>query len=213
MGLPVLIIGASGSGKSTSMRNLKDFGLFNVIGKELPFKNDIQYIKTDDYVKIKGVLAKGTFNKYVIDDSGYLMTNQFMKGHASQGQGNAIFTFYNTIGDNFWGLINFIVNELPRETIVYLCMHEEKNDMGESKPKTIGKMLDEKVCIEGMFTIVLKTLKDNGKYVFETQSNGLDVAKSPMGLFNDLYIDNDLAMVDNEIRKYYNFGGKNGEKN
>jgi hypothetical protein len=139
----------------------------------------------------------------VIDDAGYLITNQFMNGHASQGAGNAIFSFYNKIGDYFWNLIQFIVNKLPEEKIVYLFMHEESNDNGEIKAKTIGKILDEKVCVEGMFTIVLRCISESGKHIFVTQAADGAVSKSPMGMFDSLTIDNDIALVDKKIREYY----------
>lgn len=139
----------------------------------------------------------------VIDDAGYLITNMFMNGHASQGAGNAIFSFYNKIGDYFWQLIQFIINKLPEEKIVYLIMHEDKNESGDVKPKTIGNMLDEKVCVEGMFTIVLRCIEESGKHLFVTQSADGAVSKSPMGMFETLTIDNDLALVDKTIREYY----------
>lgn len=203
MGLPVLIIGKSGSGKSTSLRNCRNFGVVNVIGKPLPFRNRPKTIITDDYSKIIGVLQNSKVDSIVIDDAGYLMTNQFMRGHSSKGVGNAIYAFYNDIGDNFWTLIN-TVKSLPPQKIVYFFMHTDTDDNGNTKPKTIGKMLDEKVCVEGMFTIVLHSKYDDGKYIFTTQTDGLDVAKTPLGMFSEREIDNDLLMVDNTIREYYN---------
>lgn len=209
MGLPVLIIGKSGSGKSASLRNFKkDIGIINVLGKPLPFKNTLPGIKTDDYKMVKSVIAKSNANTIVIDDAGYLMTNQFMRGHSSTGAGNAIFSFYNELGDSFWKLINFVVNEVPEEKIVYFIMHEDKNDFGEVKPKSIGKMLDEKVCIEGLFSIVLRAFKEEDKYYFSTQSSGYDVAKTPMGMFEEKNIENDLLEVDKTIREYYNLNNK-----
>lgn len=204
MGLPILVLGKSGSGKSTSLRNFQEneIGIINVLGKPFPFKNNLKSLKTDDYAKIKSILLQSKANSLVIDDAGYLITNQFMRGH-SGGKGGQIFELYNSLGDNFWQLIQFIVHELPNEKIVYLFMHEDKNDMGDVKPKTIGKMLDDKVCIEGMFTIVLRALKEDGKYVFSTQSNGFDVTKTPIDMFQQEKIDNDLKSVDTVVRKYY----------
>jgi len=210
MGLPVLLVGKSGSGKSASLRNFKEnIGVLNVLGKPLPFKGGekLPGEVTDDYNRIKELLYKSKAASVVIDDAGYLMTNAFMRGHAQTGAGNAIFSFYNDLGDQFWGLIRFVVDQLPAEKIVYFIMHEDKNDFGDVKPKTIGKMLDEKVCVEGMFTIVLRSVFSEGKYKFKTQSDGFDIAKSPMGMFEP-EIENDLKMVDDTIRKYYNFGGK-----
>lgn len=203
MGQAVLVIGKSGSGKSTSLRNLSDVGVINVLGKPLPFKGDVKWVKTDDYAKVKSVLLGAQTSRIVIDDAGYLMTNQFMRGHSKGGN---VFDLYNSIGDNFWDLIQFI-GTLPEDKIVYIFMHEDKNDYGDIKPKTIGKMLDDKVCIEGMFTVVLRALYNDGKYQFKTRTDGLDVVKSPIGMFSDEYIDNDLKIVDDKIRSYYNIGG------
>lgn len=142
-------------------------------------------------------------NSIVIDDAGYLITNQFMNGHSNAGKGNGVFSLYNEIGDHFWRLIQFITTKLPANKIVYLMMHEDTNDFGDIKPKTIGKLLDEKVCIEGMFTIVLRCISDNNKHLFITQSENGAVSKSPIGLFDSLEIDNDLKFVDAAVREYY----------
>lgn len=212
MGIPVLILGKSGGGKSTSLRNFKEnIGIINVLGKPLPFKHNLKPFVTDDYAKVKGVLLKAQAQSIVIDDAGYLMTNQFMTGHSSTGGGNAVFAFYNEIGDKFWGLIQFVIHQLPPEKIVYLFMHEDKNDFGDIKPKTIGKMLDEKVNVEGMFTIALRCMNSNGKHIFRTNSDGLDICKSPMGMFDDMEIDNDLAVVDEKIRAYWGLASVSNE--
>ena len=205
MGVPVLLLGKSGSGKSASLRNFQsgEIGIINVLGKPLPFRSSLQAIVTDDYNTIYSVLLKAKANTIVIDDAGYLMTNQFMRGHSATGRGNDIFAFYNDLGDRFWHLVRFVVEKLPPEKIVYFVMHEDKNDFGDIKPKTIGKMLDEKVCVEGMFTIVIRSILSNGKHVFRTQTDGLDVCKTPIGMFNQDEIDNDLKMVDTTIREYY----------
>ena len=209
MGLPVLIMGRSGSGKSASLRNFKkDVFVVNVNKKPLPFKNNehLKIYNSDEYLNIKQGL-KAAYEKgiktAVIDDAGYLLTAKFMAGHR-QAKGNSQFDLYNEIADNFYNLIKFISDELPGDMIVYVTMHEEMNDMGYSKPKTIGKLLDDKVCVEGMFTIVFHSMKIDGKYVFATNTDGLDVTKSPIGMFEETYIDNDLEKIDNTIREYYN---------
>lgn len=205
MATPVLIIGKSGSGKSTSLRNCvnnQDWNLINVLNKPLPFKGKVLQIATDDYSKVMQALAGSKAKSIVIDDAGYLITNYFMKNHSSKGAGNAIFSMYNTLADNFWNLIEFI-KKLPEDKIVYIIMHEDVNEFGDVKPKTIGKMLDEKICLEGMFTIVLRCIQENGKHLFVTQAEGGAVSKSPMGMFDSLEIDNDLMMVDKTIREYY----------
>ena len=205
MATPVLIIGKSGSGKSTSLRNCvnnQDWNLINVLNKPLPFKGKVPQITTDDYSQVMKALAGSKAKSIVIVDAGYLITNYFMKNHSSKGAGNAIFSMYNTLADNFWNLIEFI-KKLPEEKIIYIIMHEDVNEFGDIKPKTIGKMLDEKICLEGMFTIVLRCIQENGKHLVVTQSDGGAVSKSPMGMFESLEIDNDLLMVDKTIREYY----------
>ena len=207
MGIGVLIIGKSGSGKSTSLRNFQkeDVGIVNVISKPLPFKNvnELKTVDTDNYADIKTVLEKSKAKSIVIDDAGYLITNQFMRKHANAGGGNAVFSLYNDIADSFWSLTE-TVKALPPEKIVYFIMHEDKNDFGDIKPKTIGKLIDDKVCLEGLFSIVLRAKKVDKNYYFFTQSTENDVAKSPIGMFNDLYIENDLKNVDKVIREFYN---------
>ncbi len=167
MATPVLIIGKSGSGKSTSLRNCQNdnFNLIRVLNKPLPFKGKVNGWFSDDYQQIMKYLIASKARSIVIDDAGYLITNHFMKGHSSAGKGNAVFALYNDIGDYFWNLIQFIVTKVPGDKIVYLMMHEDKDDQGEVKPKTIGRLLDEKVCIEGMFTIVLRCIEEGGKHV------------------------------------------------
>ena len=207
MGIPVLIIGKSGTGKTTSLRNCvgnSRFGLIKAINKPLPFRGEIPSIHTDDYSKITSALASAKAPSMIIDDAGYLITNYFMRNHSAKGQGNAVFSLYNTLADNFWNLVQFISEQLPDEKIVYIIMHEDTNEFGEVKPKTIGKLLDEKICLEGMFTIVLRCVIENGVHRFITQYNEGAVSKSPMGMFDALSIDNDLLEVDNSIRKYYN---------
>lgn len=206
--IPVLIIGKSGSGKSASLRNLDPSGtaFVNVLGKPLPFRGKFTQVVTDNYDKIGGIIRRAQRKVIVIDDAGYLITNMFMRNHANTGAGNAVFSLYNQLGDCFWKLIEQI-RSAPEDVRVYVMMHEDRNDMGDVKPKTIGKMLDEKVCLEGMFTICLRCMLSDGRHVFRTQSDGLDVAKSPMGMFDALEIDNDLALVDKAICEYYEIGG------
>ena len=217
MGLPVLILGKSGSGKSTSLRNFKpgEVGVINVLGKPLPFRGSgtLNPVTTDDYGKIIAILKAAKADSIVIDDAGYLMTNMFMRGHASTGAGNMIFSFYNDLADRFWQLVRVVVEKLPPERIVYFMMHEERSDSGGVRPKTIGKMLDEKVCVEGMFTIVLRSVSKDGKYPFRTVTDGMDVAKTPMGMFDADEIDNDLKSVDAAIREYYGLNTKEEKRN
>jgi hypothetical protein len=205
MAIAVLIMGKSGSGKSASMRNFKDenIALINVLNKPLPFKGRFTSVMaTDDYARIKNALKSASKKSIVIDDASYLITNQFMRNHSGAGKGNGVFSLYNDLGDQFWQLIEFI-KALPPEKIIYVVMHEEQSDLGAVKPKTIGRLLDGKVCVEGLFAIVLRSLFVDGEYRFRTKTDGADVTKTPMGLFDDVLIPNDLEYVDREIRNYY----------
>lgn len=205
MGIPVLIMGKSGSGKSRSMKNCvgKDFGLIRVINKPLPFKGRLPGGTSNDYEGIKKSIKSQNWPKsIIIDDAGYLITGQFMDGHSTTGKGNAVFGLYNQLADDFYRLIKTIQDEAPEDRIVYVVMHEDTNDYGDIKPKTIGKMLDEKVCLEGMFTVVLRSIKSD-RYVFVTQARDSAVSKAPDDMFESVEIDNDLLMVDNTIREYY----------
>ena len=215
MAIPVLIIGKSGSGKSASMKRCvgKDFNLVRVLNKPLPFRGKINGWITDDYQIVYKALKSAPAKSVIIDDAGYLITNYFMKNHSTKGKGNDVFGLYNTLGDNFWGLIQYIINEMPADKIVYVIMHEDTDDYGNVKAKTIGKLLDEKICLEGMFTIVLRSANNLTEHKFITQSDGGAISKSPEGMFEDLEIPNDLLYVDNRIREYYGIqNSKNQER-
>lgn len=213
MSIPILIIGKSGTGKSASMRNFKkeEIDVINVESKPLPFRNNFDTLDSDNYREIAKAIKNSKKKVVVVDDAGYLLTNSFMRGHASQGGGNGMFNFYNQLADDFWKLITFC-KSLCKEKIIYIIMHETKNDFGDIKPKSIGKLLDEKVTIEGMFTIVLRSVYHDGGYFFRTHTDGFDVAKSPINMFTEDEVDNDLKLVDATIREYYGFRkDKNGE--
>lgn len=205
MGIPVLIYGRSGSGKS---RSLKGFGeeeifLVNVVGKPLPFPGRFKYTaKTDNYNTIRKGLSSMPTKAAVIDDAGYLLTNTFMRGHSVPKSGSSSFDLYNDIADSFWDLLRFIQNDLSEDVIVYLLMHEATSDYGETKLRTIGKLLDEKVCVEGMVSIALRCMVEGDRHFFRTQSSGMDISKSPEEMF-DLEIENDLKAVDTRIREYW----------
>lgn len=204
MGVPVLILGESGTGKSASMRNCTAdrFGIINVSKKPLPFKSGIKTYNTDDYGKIIGALKVAKTPSIVIDDSQYLLVNAFMRRSKELG-----YQKYSDFANDHWNLIQFVVNNLPDDVIVYFMSHIDRDQNGNEKAKTIGKMLDQYVTLEGLFTIVLKTHVMDGKYTFLTHNSGFDTVKTPLGMFDDDEIDNDIVMVDNTIRDYYNIGG------
>lgn len=202
MGIPVLILGESGTGKSASLRNFKpsDLKVINVANKPLPFKNKIESVATDDYRTVIKELKLNKKKVAVIDDAQYLMANEFMRRATERG-----FDKFTEIAQNFWSLVN-MVKDLPDDQVVYFLAHIERDANGNEKIKTIGKLLDEKITVEGMFTIVLKTNVTDGVYSFITQNSGHDTVKSPIGMFPSIVIDNDLKYVDEKIRNYYEIG-------
>lgn len=205
MGEPILVYGKSGSGKSRSLKNFAEDEIFfvNVVSKRLPFPKKFKYeAKIKNYQTIKNQLSKMPCKAAVIDDAGYLMTSTFMAGHSSPKKGSNTFDLFNQIGDEFWDLILFVKEQLPEDVFVYFMMHEISNDYGEIKVRTIGKLLDEKVCVEGMFTICLHCMTDGTRHYFKTQGGAMDIAKSPEEMF-DLEIENDLKFVDTQARKYW----------
>ena len=212
-----MLIGKSGSGKSASLRNFQDgeITIINVLGKPLPFRSSLKYQVTDDYAAIMETLDTCRRSRkrksIIVDDAGYLLTNMFMRGHSEHKIKDETYKFYNTIADKYWHLIEF-VKTLPADKIVYFTMHEEKNDFGDIKPKTVGRLLDNTVCIEGMFTIVLRAVKENSEYLFLTKSRGFDVTKTPMGMFETETIENDLKSVDKAIREYYQIETKSNSE-
>ena len=194
-----MIYGQSGTGKSTSLRNFKpeDVCIVNVSGKPLPFKNKHKTFNTDDYMAIDAAIKKAPAKSIVIDDATYLMTGEYMRTAKVTG-----YQKFTDMALNYYTLVKAAA-ALPSDKIVYFMGHSDTDANGNEKFKTIGKMLDEKVTLEGMFTIVLKTVVTDGKYQFSTRNSGQDTVKTPLGMFNDALIDNDLAMVDKTIREYY----------
>lgn len=199
MGIGVLILGHSGSGKSTSMRNCTAdrFGVINVQSKPLPFRTELKTYDTDEYDKIFSALKRSTTPSMVIDDSQYLMSHEFMYRANEKG-----YDKYAQIGANFFQLLETI-RKMPDDRIVYLMHHIEFDDAGREKAKTVGKMIDNYIVIEGCFTIVLKAVATSDGYFFRTKTNGADAVKAPLGMFEEDQIENDLLKVDNIIREYY----------
>lgn len=201
MAIKTLICGLSGTGKSTSARNLKDVAVVNPVNKPLPFKNKFEMLNgvTDSAEIIK--FMKATKAKTIIvDDFQYLLSIPYMRRIKESGWDK-----YNDFASNYFDIIT-VCDELPDDVTVYFMTHTETLEDGTETVKLIGKLLREKICIEGLFTTVLKTMVNDGKYYFITQNNGRDNVKSPMGMFESYAIDNDLAYVDAKIRSYYEVG-------
>ena len=199
MGIPVMILGPSGSGKSTSLRNFEDgeIGIFNVAGKPLPFKKKLSKVNNATYDVIYKKLANPKLKTYVIDDSQYLIVFESFDHAKETGYGK-----FTNMALNFRNLINFIVKSTPEDVIVYFLHHTETTDDGKIKAKTLGKMLDSQLTVEGLFSIVLLAEVEGTEHYFITNSDGTNPSKSPMEMF-DMKIDNDLKFVDKTIREYY----------
>lgn len=203
MGIPVLILGESGSGKSASLRNFdpESVGIFNVAGKPLPFRKKMKVVNNATYQSIYKSLSRGGLKTYVIDDSQYLLAFEFFNRAKEKG-----YDKFTDIAVNFRNLIQFVITQTPPDCIVYFLHHVEPAKDGTLKAKTIGQMLDEKLTVEGLFSIVLLCMAKKEGHYFVTQSEGISTAKSPMEMFEP-EIDNDLAAVDAAIREYWNLGG------
>ena len=212
----VLIIGESGTGKSTSIRTLPPEQTFiiNVLGKPLPFRGakdkfkkvnaagEGNYFSSDNHEKIVEAInyvnAKRPDIKYlIIDDFGYTITNKFMREANKPG-----YQKFTDLAVDAWKIFNH-VRALREDLMSFLIMHSDTDQFGKSKPKTIGKLLDEKVCVEGMYTHVLHSIVKDRNYMFITNNDGAHMAKMPMGMFPSLYIPNDLKMVADAILSYY----------
>ena len=200
MGLPVLVLGESGSGKTYSIKNLdvNEVGIFSVEKSYLPFKKDFKVAKNASYQMISQAFKEPKFKKYIIDDSQYLLVNELFDRVNENG-----YSKFGEIACHFRNLIHHINKELPDDVIVYFLHHTElDSNTSKIKAKTVGKMLDNQLTVEGCFNIVLLCKAEGTEHFFETQSDGYTTAKSPEDMF-DLRIPNDLKLVDTKIREYY----------
>jgi len=222
MAIPVLVIGRSGSGKTYSIKGFNDcpdrVGVISVEKGRLPFRTTIRTTKIPKFEKspdiktssqisaaryswVQNVIEKSKTDVIVIDDSQYLLADEFFDRAKETG-----YQKFTDIALNFRNLIHAINDMEDDDKIIYFLHHSELDADGREKVKTIGKMLDEKLTVEGCFDIVLYC-KDNKFY---TQGDGISTAKTPEGLFDTVEIPNNLKYVDDRIRDYY--GLKGGDK-
>ena len=214
MGVPVLVLGESGSGKTFSIRNFKpeEVGIFAVEKPRLSFPegNKFKICKHADYETICKTIKKPNLKAYVIDDSQYLMANELFDKAKDTGYGK-----FTDIALHFRNLIHIVNHETPDDVIVYFLHHTDlDSNTGRTKAKTVGKMLDNQLTVEGCFDIVLLTSVEGTEHYFVTQSDGYTTAKSPFSMFSDIKIPNDLKVVDTSIRNYWGLGNNdNGVTN
>lgn len=198
MGVAVLVLGESGSGKSTSLRNFEpdEVGIFNVMGKPLPFRKKLPKADHAMYGTIQQSLSANKLRAYVVDDAGYLMQLENFRRIKESG-----YSKFSEMARNFESLIEWATQTDP-DTIVYIMMHYDTDANGKMKPRTVGRMIDEKFCIEGACPIVLQSTIHDGKHVFVSKGDGFNGAKAPMDMLPDV-MDNDLKAVDSAIREYW----------
>ena len=200
MGIPVLILGESGSGKTYAVKNMdpEKVGVFLVEKPRLPFRKQFKVCRDATYYVILKALSDPKLKQYVIDDSQYLLVNEFFDRAGEVG-----YQKFTDMALNFRNMIHFVIRKVPDDVIVYFLHHTDTDSNGRIKAKTIGRMLDEKLTVEGLFDIVLRTQVDPEGHWFMTKTNGQDTVKTPEEMFDADRIPNDLAAVDMAIRKYY----------
>lgn len=206
MGIPVLVLGETGSGKTFSIKNFdtEEVGIFSVEKNRLPFKKQFKVAKNATYTTINQALGNPKLKAYVIDDSQYLLVNEMFDRAKDTGYGK-----FTDMALNFRNLIHFINHKMPDDVIVYFLHHTETDsNTGKVKAKTVGKMLDQNLTVEGCFDIVLLTSVEGQEHYFITQSDGYTTCKSPEEMFEGIKIPNDLKMVDTAIREYYGLGSE-----
>jgi len=200
MGVPVLVIGESASGKTHSIENFntEEVGIFSVEKSRLPFKKPFKVKKRATYADIAGTLKAPGLKAYVIDDSQYLMVNEMFARANETG-----YKKYTDIAVHFQQLINIVNHQVPDDVIVYFLHHTETDkNTGKVKAKTVGQMIDQYLTLEGCFDLVLYAVAEKEGHFFYTQSDGTNTAKSPEGMFEEK-IPNDLKLVDTAIREYW----------
>lgn len=230
----IAVVTESGFGKSTSYGQIPELNIMglaaeetlvvNIKGKPLPFKgwrklykpidpnkrpDTENYLETTDPALIIKTLqffdaSRPDIKNVLIDDYQYLMAEEFMANALKTG-----FDKYNKLAKNAYDVINAGLK--MRSDINFIILtHAETDKEGQWKMKTIGKMLDEKVTLQGLFTVVLygkETYDATEKKVskkFVTNFDGDYPAKSPVGMFEEIYIPNDLGLVVQKINQYYN---------
>lgn len=199
-----MVIGKSGSGKSSSLRNFEagEIGVFSCADKPLPFRKKLDVSPRHAYEDIGAALQANRRRAYAIDDSTYLMQFEMFARAEEKGYGK-----FTDIAVSFERLLEYARLTSP-DTVVYFLHHSEFADDGSYKPQTVGKMLNNQLCVEGLFPIVIESRVKDGEYQFLTEGNGLNIAKAPIDFETGermlpAVMDNDLKAVDTAIRNFY----------
>lgn len=208
MSTPILLLGESGTGKSTAYRNLKPENtlLLQAIKKPLPFKADGwgywsesnkagNIFATDHTGSIIDLMQKTKRKIILLDDFQYILANELLRRYRETGYGK-----FSEIGYNGWNIMT-VAASLPDDVHVYILAHTMTGEDGITKIKTPGKLL-ETYTMEGMFSIVLRTVIRDGEFFFSTKNSGSDTVKSPMGMFDSELIPNDLVVVEQALKDF-----------
>ena len=215
MSIATLILGESGTGKTASLRNFDPSKtlLIQPVRKPLPFRSAgwRECVKkgdggnifvNDDPAYIVAAMERSQADVIVVDDFQYVLANMFMAKRNERG-----FDKFTALAGAGFDICSK-ASELGMNKRVYILAHTQESDTGVVRIKTLGKLLDEKIVLEGLFTTVLRTHVEQGRYLFSTQNNGSDTVKSPLGMFSEPFIENDLALVDQTICEYYGIGNE-----
>lgn len=203
----VLVLAQSGTGKSSSMRNLKN-GEANVIlcsGKELPFKNDLATKVPHNYQDVIDAINGAPAPIVVVDDANYLMSFEEMARVSESG-----YAKFTQMANNMFRVFKAVLDKDSDQTF-YVMAHAENREDGLLRFKTSGKMLSDKIVLEGLTNIVLTTEIVDGQFIFRTKTDGTGV-KAPLGMFPTDTMDNDLKLVDKAVREFYAPPAKPKEK-
>lgn len=196
----VLILARSGTGKSTSLRNFKKGEASAVLcsGKELPFRTDIATFIPKGYAQVYQAIEKASTPVVVLDDVNYLMSMEEMARANEIG-----YQKFSVMAQNMYNVFKAIMDK-ESDQIFYLLAHSAEPAEGDNQLrfKTTGKMLSEKVVLEGLTNIVIGAEVDDDEFVFKVKTDGTGI-KTPMGMFDTPTVANDLKVVDQTIRNYY----------
>ena len=193
------VLGNSGTGKSTSLRNFTEkdsIGYVSATGKPLPFKNKIPYFHAKSYTQLMQAIAGAKTDVVVIDDFNYFMSFEEFSKAGIKG-----YDKFTEMAVNVVNVIEAITHKEGNQRF-YILAHSETNETGQLKLKTTGKMVSDKFVPEGLTNQVVETAVIDGEFVFKVKTDGTGI-KTPMGMFEEPTIENDLKELDKAIVEFY----------